>query len=179
MSPQRLQSIDLVISCSANGIAGFERDALFSDTEVTVVRKAHPAASRLRSLKTFLNASHVAVVGRGIGEDPVDTWLRQEGLERHVTLRVPSYLQALQAVAQSNLIAFVPRRLAGSLAKQLPLQLVPPPIDPGEYSEFVYYPRRAAQDPGAMWIRGVILDVGRELASADRGSLRRGRNPPE
>jgi DNA-binding transcriptional LysR family regulator len=161
---ERFRSIDLLISCSTNEIAGFQRETLFTDTEVTVVRKGHPAASRLKNLKTFLNSSHVAVVGRGLTEDPVDGWLRQEGLARQIVLRVPSYLQALQAVAQSDLVAFVPKRLAESLAKPLSVTVLRPPIDPGEYQEYLFHPRRAAQDPASIWLRRLVVETGKRLA---------------
>ena len=163
LRPERVQSMDLVISCSTSDIAGFQREKLFGDSEVTVVRKGHPSASRMSSLSCFLNAAHVAVVGLGITEDPADAWLRQEGFARQIALCVPSYLQALQAVAQSNLVAFVPKRLAQSLAKQLSLVLVPPPINPGEYIEYIHYPRRAVQDPASIWLRNLVLKVGEDL----------------
>jgi DNA-binding transcriptional LysR family regulator len=160
---QRTQAIDLVISCSTGEIPGFQREELFGDSEITVLRQGHPTASRMQSLGSFLKAKHVAVVGLGITEDPVDTWLRQEGFARQIALRVPSYLQALQAVAQSNLVAFVPKRLAHSLAKQLSLVLVPSPINPGQYIEYIHYPRRAVQDPGSIWLRNAVLKVGKDL----------------
>jgi DNA-binding transcriptional LysR family regulator len=164
MKLERSRSIDLLISCSTNEIAGFQRETLFTDTEVTVVRKGHPAASRLKNLKAFLNSGHVAVVGRGLTEDPVDSWLRQEGLARQIVLRVPSYLQALQAVAQSDLVAFVPKRLAESLARPLSLTMLRPPIDPGEYQEYLFHPRRAAQDPASIWLRRLVVETGKQLA---------------
>jgi DNA-binding transcriptional LysR family regulator len=163
MKLERFRSIDLLISCSQNEIAGFERQTLFTDTEVTVVRKRHPLVSRMRNLKTFLNARHVAVVGKGLSEDPVDSWLRQEGLARQIVLRVPSYLQALQAVAQADLAAFVPRRLAESLARPLSLAVLQPPIDPGQYQEYLFYPRRTAQDPASIWLRKLALQIGKDL----------------
>jgi DNA-binding transcriptional LysR family regulator len=161
--PERLQSIDLLISCAADGIPGFFRQGLFTDTEVTVVRSRHPNASRMRNLKTFLEGPHIAVVGRGLKEDPVDTWLRREGLAREIVLRVPSYLQALQAVSQSDLVAFVPKRLAASLAKPLSLALVQPPIDPGKYEEGLFYPRRVRNDPSSIWLRSLVIEIGRQL----------------
>jgi DNA-binding transcriptional LysR family regulator len=167
MKVERSRSIDLLISCSTNEIAGFERQTLFTDTEVTVVRQGHPAALRLKNLKTFLNSRHVAVVGRGLAEDPVDIWLRKEGLSRHVVLRVPGYLQALQTVAQSDLIAFVPKRLAESLTRPLSLDVLPPPIDPGEYQEYLFHPLRAAQDPASTWLRKLALEVGAAIDHRD------------
>jgi DNA-binding transcriptional LysR family regulator len=161
--PERFRSIDLLISCSTDEIAGFERQLLFTDTEVTVARKGHPSASRLKYLNTFLNSSHVAVVGRGLKEDPVDGWLRHEGLARQIALRVPSYLQALQAVAQTDLVAFVPKRLAQSLSRPLALTVLPPPIDPGEYEEYLFHPSRAAQDPASIWLRNLALEIREHL----------------
>lgn len=159
MAPERFRSIDLLISCSSNEVPGFQRETLFTDTEVTVVRTTYPSASRLKSLNAFLGARHVAVVGKGLSEDPVDTWLRHERLKRQVVLDVPNYVQALQAVAQSNLVAFVPKRLAQSLAAPLALRLLPPPINPGEYKEYLFHPRRAAQDAPSIWLRNLVLAI--------------------
>ncbi len=122
----------------------------------------------MKNLKAFLNSRHVAVVGRGLTEDPVDSWLRQEGLARQIGLRVPSYLQALQAVAQADLVAFVPKRLAESLAGPLSLAVVRPPIDPGEYQEYLFHPRRAAEDPASIWLRKLVLGIGKHLDQVDR-----------
>jgi DNA-binding transcriptional LysR family regulator len=171
VKPERLRSIDLLISCSTSEIAGFQKQTLFTDTEVTVVRKGHPLASRMKDLKTFLHSRHVAVVGRGLTEDPVDTWLRQEGLARQIGLRVPSYLQALQVVARADLVAFVPKRLAESLARPLSLAVLPPPIDPGEYEEYLFHPRRVAQDPASIWLRKLTLEIGQHLDRMDRQAL--------
>jgi DNA-binding transcriptional LysR family regulator len=168
VKPERLRSIDLLLSCSTNEIVGFQKETLFTDTEVTVVRKTHPFASRMKNLKAFLNARHVAVVGGGLTEDPVDAWLRQEGLERRIVLRVPSYLQALQAVAQTDLVAFVPKRLAESLTRPLSLDVLRPPIDPGEYQEYLFYPRRARQDPASIWLRNLTGEIGKQLDRVDR-----------
>jgi DNA-binding transcriptional LysR family regulator len=163
MKLERFRAIDLLLSCSINEIAGFQRETLFTETEVTVVRKGHPSSLQMKNLKAFLNSKHVAVVGRGLTEDPVDSWLREEGLTRQIVLRVPSYLQALQAVSQTDLVAFVPRRLAESLARSLSLALLRPPIDPGAYQEYLFYPRRAFQDPASIWLRKLALEIGKQL----------------
>jgi DNA-binding transcriptional LysR family regulator len=171
MKPELANTIDLLISCSTSEIAGFQREPLFTDTEVTVAHRGHPALSQLKNLKTFLHSNHVAVVGRGLLEDPVDGWLRQEGLARNIVLRVPSYLQALQTIARSDVIALVPKRLAESLARPFSLALLPPPIDPGEYQEYLFYPLRAAQDSASIWLRKLALEVGEQVDHFNRQSL--------
>jgi DNA-binding transcriptional LysR family regulator len=165
MKPERFRSIDLLISCALNTLPGFQRETLFTDTEVTVVRRGHPSIARMKNLKTFLNSRHVAVVGRGLVEDPVDTWLRQQGFGRQIALRVPSYLQALQAVAQTDLVAFVPKRLAESFARPFSLAVLPPPIDPGEYQEYLFRPRRGAQDLASSWLLKLMREIGKNLST--------------
>ena len=160
MKPERLRLIDLCISCSTDALPGFERSPLFTDTESVVIRRGHPRASRMSGLQTFLEARHVAVVGRGRTQDPADVWLREEGIERRIVLVVPSYLQALHAVATTDLVAFVPMRLAQMLAPRLALAVLPPPVDPGTYQEFLFYPRRRQRDPASLWLRELVNQIG-------------------
>jgi DNA-binding transcriptional LysR family regulator len=159
--PEQLHALDLLVSCTSMDVAGFEKDTLFTDTEAVVVRRGYPRASRLKRLEVFLRSRHVAVVGAGLSEDPVDSWLRGRGLSREIVLQVPSYLQALQAAARSDVVAFVPRRLARSMARRFSLQVLTPPIDPGDYQERLFYPRRAAHDPASIWIRTLAMTVAR------------------
>jgi DNA-binding transcriptional LysR family regulator len=170
MDAEQLRSIDLCISCSSDELPGFARSPLFTDSESVVVRRSHPHALRLRTLRTFLEATHVAVVGRGREQDPVDTWLHDARIERRIALIVPSYLQALHAVAVTNLVAFVPTRLAQGLAPHLSLTIVRPPIDPGVYQEFLYHPARQQNDAGSLWLRELVSGIGARL---DRRGLPR------
>jgi len=65
--------------------------------------------------------------------------------------------------ARSDLVAFVPRRLIETLSKQLSLVAVAPPLDPGIDEQFMFYPTRAQMDPGSIWLRGIMLQTGRDL----------------
>ena len=103
-------------------------------------------APRLKKRDAFLNARHVAVVIRGQNEDLIDGWLRSKGIERRIALVVPGYIEALHVAARTDLVAFVPRRLIGALAKQLSLVTVTPPFDPGIDEQFMFYPTRAQMD---------------------------------
>ena len=124
------------------------------------VRRGHRLAPKLKRRETFLAARHVGVVIRGNAEDLIDTWLRSKGIERHVSLVVPSYLEALHVAARTDLVAFV---LMTALAKQLGLVTVTPPLDPGTDEQFMFYPTRAQMDPGSIWLRRLMLETGREL----------------
>jgi DNA-binding transcriptional LysR family regulator len=163
MTAELARSIDLVIACTSEAFPGFHRQRLFADTEAIAVRRGHPLGARLGRLDEFLHARHVAVIGRGQREDPIDSWLREKGVERRIALVVPSYLQALHTVANTDVVAFVPRRLIEALVKPLSLTAVSPPIDPGRYEEFLFYPTRAQVDACSIWLRNLILAIGRRL----------------
>src|SRR5262245_61265098 len=163
MKPEQLRAIDLSISCSVDALPGFDRRPLFTDTESVVVRRGHPAAARLKTRRGFLDASHVAVVGRGKAQDPVDAWLREEGVERRIALVVPSYLQALHAAATTDLVAFVPTHVAQALAPRLSLAVLRPPIDPGTYQEWLFFPQRQQRDAACLWLRDIVMELGRRI----------------
>jgi len=162
------RSMDGVVACVTRPFAGLYRQRLFTDRDACVVRRGHPQARRLGGREPFLQAGHVAVVVYGAREDPVDTWLREEGVRRNVSLTVPHYLQALHVVARTDLVAVIPERLARAYASGLKLRTLPLPFDPGTFDEYLLHPARTHSDPGCAWFRGLLKDVGEDL---ERGTL--------
>jgi DNA-binding transcriptional LysR family regulator len=156
------RTIDLVISIG-DAFKGFHRQKLYTDSDALAIRRGHPMGAKLRKRDAFLNARHVAVVIRGQSEDLIDVWLRSKGIERRIALVVSGYIEALHVTARTDLVAFVPRRLIGALSKQLSLATVTPPFDPGIDEQFMFYPTRAQMDPGSIWLRNIMLGIGREM----------------
>jgi DNA-binding transcriptional LysR family regulator len=156
------RTIDLVISIG-DAFTGFHRQRLSADSDALAVRRGHPAGAKLKRREAFLNARHVAVIIRGQSEDLIDSWLRAKGIERRIALVVSGYLEALHVTARTDLVAFVPRRLIGALSKQMSLITVAPPFDPGIDEQFMFYPTRAQMDPGSIWLRSIMLGIGREM----------------
>jgi DNA-binding transcriptional LysR family regulator len=156
------RTIDLVISIG-DAFKGFHRQLLYTDCDALAVRRGHPTGAKLKRREAFLNARHVAVVIRGQNADLIDTWLLSKGLRRQIALVVPGYIEALHVTARSDLVAFVPRRLIAALAKPLSLTAIAPPLDPGIDEQFMFTPTRAQMDPGSIWLRKLMLDVGRGL----------------
>jgi len=156
------RTIDMVISIG-DAFRGFHRQRLYTDSDALAVRRGHSAAAKIKNRDGFLNARHVAVVIRGHSEDLIDMWLRPKGIERRIALVVPGYLEALHVAARTDLVAFVPRRLIGALSKQLSLTMIAPPLDPGIDEQFMFHPTRAQMDPGSIWLRNIMLGIGREM----------------
>jgi DNA-binding transcriptional LysR family regulator len=162
------RSLDLIISCLGDAYPGFHRVLLYEDSDALAVRKDHAIGKRLKDADTFFRARHIAVVERGQTEDMIDAWLRAKNLSRQVALTVPGYIQALHVVSQTDLVAFVPRRLIAALSGSLSLLLVEPPIDPGLDKQFMFYPTRAQVDAGSIWLRNLVLETGRGMDKVKR-----------
>ncbi|WP_458757336.1 LysR family transcriptional regulator [Afipia sp. TerB] len=156
------RTIDLIVSIG-DAFSGFHRQLLYTDSDALAVRKGHPVGAKLKNPSAFFKARHVAVIGRGQNIDLIDHWLQGKGLERQIALVVPSYIEALHVTARSDLVAFVPRRLIDTLAKPLSLAAVSPPLDPGFDEQFMFHPTRAQMDPGSIWLRNMMLRIGRAI----------------
>jgi len=161
-TPDFARTIDMVISLG-NAFKGFHRQLLYIDSDALAVRRGHPAGTGLKKRETFLDARHVAVVIRGQSEDMIDTWLRGKGIERRIALVVPGYIEALHVAARTDLVAFVPRRLIAALSTQLSLATVTPPLDPGIDEQYMFYPTQAQMDPASIWLRNIMLGIGRQM----------------
>jgi DNA-binding transcriptional LysR family regulator len=161
-TPEFARTIDLVISLG-NAFNGFHRQLLYTDSDALAVRRGHPLGARLRKKEVFLNAQHVAVIKRGQEMDLIDRWLRPMGIERRIALVVPGYIDAMHITARTDLVAFLPRRLIAALAKQLSLQTITPPWDPGIDEQYIFHPTWAQMDPGSIWLRRIMLGIGREM----------------
>ena len=168
MTAEFARSLDLIISCLGDAYPGFHRQLLYEDSDALAVRKDHAIGKRLKDADTFFRARHIAVVERGQTEDMIDTWLRTKNLSRQVALTVPGYIQALHVVSQTDLVAFVPRRLIAALSSPLSLLPVEPPIDPGIDKQFMFYPTRAQVDAGSIWLRNLVLETGRGMDKVKR-----------
>lgn len=163
MTLEFTRSLDLIASFLGDAFKGFHRQRIYTDSDALAVRSKHPLGARLKRREIFLDARHVAVVGRGQREDIIDYWLRGKNMERRIAVTVPSYIEALHVVSRTDLVAFVPRRLINALAKPLSLATVDPPIDPGIDEQFLFYPTRAQFDPASIWLRNLVLETARGL----------------
>lgn len=173
VSPDPAQSVDLILSCIGDAFRGFHRQVLYRDKDALAVRRTHPVGEALCGEEAFRDARHIAVVGRGAGEDMIDAWLRKTGLRRSIALTVPSYLLALHLAARTDLVAFVPGRLIAAHADALSLMAVTPPLDPGIDEQYLFHPTRAQLDPGSIWLRQLVQEVGRNMDQMSTGSAPR------
>ena len=153
-------TMDLAMLSDADVPAGFSLQNLFSDGFVCVVRKGHPLARGPRlSMATYLKLGHVVVAPGGQSGSIVDTALEQRGLQRHVALRISSFLTAPIVISQSDLISTGPERILRPLAGRYPLRLLPPPLRLGRFNLQLVWHDRWQNDPAHRWLRRLIAEA--------------------
>ena len=90
--------------------------------------------------------------------------MRDLGHSRRIALTVPTYLLALGIVAESDLVAVVPKQLTDQLGGKLGVRAVPLPLAPGRDELFLHVPVIAETEPGSMWLRKTIKSLGGSIS---------------
>lgn len=128
------------------------------ETFKIIQRKGHPRGSGPFTMDQFCAAAHALVSPEGGGFfGATDKILANIGLTRRVSCSLPSFLVAPTLIANSDLIALIPERLA-SLYCELFDQFDPPFIAPSFAVDILWHPRRQ-NDPAHIWFRSTIARV--------------------
>ena len=156
--------IDFVLY-SDNPVSGsFRMRELFRESFVSLVRSGHPLLDQIRKgkdvlpLKVFTAWPHILVSVFGGQGGPIDTALAEQGLKRHVALRVPYFATAAVITAASDFLATMPSRAAYQLAPRLGLVILKPPPLVKPYGYRLLWHERSHGDPGAVWLRRLVVE---------------------
>lgn len=149
---------DLVLQPLGEIPSRFQAARLYDEEFAIAMRKGHPLASKL-TLDRYCAATHVLVSTTGDPRGSVDVGLKKLGRARRVAATVPNFLFALAVVAETDLVAAVPRRVAGQAERFGVVLAAPPaPLAPLMRSGIQVIAARAAMmDPGVAWLFGVVL----------------------
>src|SRR5262249_53380377 len=129
----------------------FESRELFVEEFTIAMRAGHPLARSL-TLQRYCSASHLVVSMSGDPNAVVDGALKKLGLARRVALVVPSFILALAVVAETDLLAALPRMLILKHAKRFPVIHVAPPTPLASSRIRAIAPKVALMDAGTKWL---------------------------
>lgn len=160
-TPYHLQNgeVDLAVGFMPHLEGGFYQQKLFDQNFVCLAAMDHPRIGATMTRKAFLNEGHVLVKSSGTGHSIVDKAMADEGIERNVVLRVPSFLGVSRIVAQTEFLVTVPERLGTSMANQEKIKMLAPPIRLPDYSVKQHWHERFHADPANRWLRQVIAQL--------------------
>jgi DNA-binding transcriptional LysR family regulator len=139
---------------------------LFSDQQVCLLRKGHPALRKPLTAELYAQLSHVAISpgGAGIYGARIDALLKTLGIRRRVVLTLPSFLAMPYVVASTDYVATVPRRFADYFAGLLPLAITTPPIALPAFEISMFWHERMHHDSGNAWLRRQVVEAVAPLA---------------
>lgn len=149
----------------------FEYAPLYEEEFVIAMRAGNPLTRGL-TLKRYCSAPHLLVSASGDPQGFVDDVLAVRGLTRRVAFVASSFMLALAAIGETDLIAAIPRRLAEEHCDRFGLVFVPPPLAIQTYPICVITTKAAMADAGVAWLFGRLQQVVRETppCSAHRHS---------
>ncbi len=149
--------LDLALGAIAPPSASFASATLYRETYAVAARRDHPSFDG--TLPHFLAARHILVSISGDRSGVVDTALKAQGLRRQVAAVFPLFLPALATVAETDMIATVPKRLAEANAQRFGLTLHDPPVPLRPFSVNAVWHRRNASDGAIAWLVSKLRDA--------------------
>jgi DNA-binding transcriptional LysR family regulator len=144
--------IDTVLSAQ-EAPPDLESEVLFNMDFVCLAGSALRIRTRRFTLQQYLQFPHALVETMEGQQVLVDRPLSQLGVKRHVVLSLPFFLPAIFAIAQSDLIVTVPRKLAKITAGIAGVRLVEPPREIKAFPYFMTWHPRLTTEPAHVWFR--------------------------
>jgi DNA-binding transcriptional LysR family regulator len=157
--------VDILLGYTWDRGRACEVAPLFDEDYLVVARAGHASLRRKLDLARYAALGHVLVSPGGSLSGIVDRALAAEGLARRVVLAVPYFFAALATVAQTDLVATLPRRIALRHAANFGLQTKPPPLTVRHFPVQMVWSRRQGDDPAIAWLRGEISRAARKVAT--------------
>lgn len=134
---------------------GFQAEELWQEEFVVIARRGHPRLGAL-DLAAYLDLDHLLVSFTGRLRGAVDEVLEARGLHRRVVASLPLFLGVFDAVAHSEAIATVPRRLAVRHGASFGLAIAPVPLAVPPFPVVAVRRDGMAADLGYDWLRAAI-----------------------
>ena len=136
---------------------------LFHDDAICIARIGHPTIRADLPMQTYLAARHVVLAGQPAPvatlEHLTNAQLKEMGFERRVATRVATPMTLARIVAESDLIATLPKRLAEDYARMMPLQVIETPVPVRNFDISMVWHERFHRDPAHIWLRQQVRSI--------------------
>ena len=133
---------------------------LYEEDFVIAARIGHAFAAT-PTLESYCSAQHLLVSRTGDSSGFVDRVLAERGVSRRVMLTIPSFIWGLAIVAESDLLAALPRSLVRAHGARFGVVAVEAPADFGRFRIHAVARDVAMMDLGVAWLMDVLTPSGR------------------
>ncbi|NML47111.1 LysR family transcriptional regulator [Ramlibacter sp. G-1-2-2] len=156
--------IDLLVTPEVFASGSHSAVNLFDDGYCAVVDRDHPEVGDSIGLAQYLQLGHVCY--ESLGKPFFESWFdRAHGEIRQVQVVTPTYSLLPQLVAGTRLVATLHARAAARLDPSLPLRRVRLDFAVPRLTEVLQWHQARDLDPGAQWLRQLIVDAAAQLPS--------------
>ena len=168
-----LGTLHLAIGIFGDAPPRFVVEPLAPVEYVWVMRRDHPAAAAPFGLETLTRFPHldIRLAERPNEQDIVrhaitgntarlEALLAEHGLTRRVGAVTGHLLAVPPLIAQSDMLARIPERLARQFAARYGLVYFPPPYPMEPMTLGMIYHRTLGAHPAAIWLRGQLHELG-------------------
>ena len=131
--------------------ARFAHQVLYEEEFVVAMRAGHPLA-RKPTLDRYCEMHHLVVSMMGDPHGFVDEALAKQGRVRRVALTVPNFMMAIALVADTDLVAAVPRHFAAAYGPRFGVVIAEAPLPLPRYRMRAVVPKVALMDVGLAWL---------------------------
>jgi DNA-binding transcriptional LysR family regulator len=138
-------------------------EVLLTDRFVAIVHKDHALAGRRLTNRKFADAHHVTVSPVGKRTGPIDVALAEIGMDRKYITTVTSFVVAAHLVATTDQVGSVPRTIAKTMARALPIVSLEIPLSLPTFDVCLTWHGRHSDDSAHQWLRTQIVDAVRDL----------------
>lgn len=161
--------IDLLITIGEFLLDTHPRLPLFEDDHAVVCWSGSKHANGITE-ESFFDAGHVVAMF-GLEQHPAftETYFAQQGHNRKIELRLPSFAALTQAVIGTDRLATMYRRHAEYFAAFLPVTVHAPPIGMPRICENAQWHSARGGDEGLQWLLGLLKQTAEPLNAPPLG----------
>lgn len=152
-----LGDVDFGIGVIPDAVGATAHRIAFRDHHVAVMRRGHPAARKRLTLRAFEALGHVAIASPYTGSITVEQALQEAGVSRRPLVTVANYTSVPDVIAQTDLVAIAPSRVARAFAASHGLQARPLPFTLPTFSVRVHWSARHEANAGHAWMRELLV----------------------
>jgi len=156
--------LEMVAGQVSGAATGFFQRTLYTDDYACLLRRGHPALQGNWSSERFHELRH-AVTAPGYDGERNRAEILANVSPRQRRVVSPNTMGTAMAVADSDMVLTVPRRVALKMTTLLPLQMVDLPIQVAPYEVTLLWHERSHRNTEHGWIRSQIAAAAQSNAS--------------
>ncbi|MBS0418417.1 MAG: LysR family transcriptional regulator [Proteobacteria bacterium] len=132
---------------------------LFEERYVCLLRRKHSSIGRKLSVAEFAAARHVLVSSGLSGHNLLEETLRGLGIQRRIGLQIPHFAILGNLIANSDLLAMLPSRVAKFFAAHGDVRSLDLPVALPRFQVRLHWHERDDLNVAGKWLRAAVADA--------------------